>query len=627
MLKRDKIWIFILLAIVIFQYSEIIFHKKIFYIRDLIYIFHPWKTAVTESLMNGRMPLWNPYSYCGMPLLANFQTAVFYPFSIFFYIFGFIVGLKLYIIGHTFLAALFLFLYLRSKKIKTIASIAGGVIFSFGGYFITKIEFLSLFGTGIWLPLIILLFSGNIFICALAIAISLFAGYLPTIFFIMIFLFVEALVENKLKKLVLVIFTTIIISAIQILPGVELILNSVRKSGLKIEDASIWAMHFFDWLSIMSPIFLGKEADSFVGEKYFWLRSFWIGFGASIVAVASFFFKRKIIVHKKTILYLFLIFFSLFFSVGRLTPLYGLAYNYIPGFNLMRYPSQILYIPFFIFIILTVEGLTKLKKITAVLSILIISELTFYIYKIHPTIEHSFYFERGLIANFLTKNKTYFRFFSTPKTTAIRTIKVPDYGNIGIYIIRDRLSGIISVPYHLFDANGIGEPLEINEQDELIYEIKRKKDVDDASGLLSLLNIKYILSDYTLNSKNWQLVHKSHLFIYENKKFQDRSYVIDENGKKYNAEIISYLPEKIKIEAQNSGTLILSDTFYRGWNAYINGQKTNIEKANRIFRSLKLQNAKNYIVFFLYNPILFTIGLLISLLSICIIIFVEKSRQ
>ncbi|MDO8733824.1 MAG: hypothetical protein Q7K21_01525, partial [Elusimicrobiota bacterium] len=287
MLKRDKIWIFVLLFIIIFQYSEIIFYKNIFFIRDLTYLFHPWKTTVTESLINGKMPLWNPYSYCGMPLLANFQTAVFYPFSIFFYILGFILGLKLFIIIHTFLAALFLFLYLRSKKIKTTASVTGGILFAFGGYLITKIEFLSLLGTAIWLPLILILFSGtqSVFICALAVAISLFAGYPPVLFFIMIFLFVEALVQNKFKKLVFIFFFSILISAIQILPAIELILNSVRKSGLIETDASVWSTHFSDWLSLISPIFLKEEVSGlFTGEKYFWLRSFWIGFVAFSVA-------------------------------------------------------------------------------------------------------------------------------------------------------------------------------------------------------------------------------------------------------------------------------------------------------------------------------------------------------
>jgi len=128
----------------------------------------------------------------------------------------------------------------------------------------------------------------------LLVAILLFAGYPPVLFFIMIFLFAEALFENKLKKLVFILFFSILILATQILPSIELVLNSVRKSGLIETDASVWSTHFSYWLSLISPIFLKEEILAlFTGVKYFWLRSFWIGFVAFSVAVASFFFEKK----------------------------------------------------------------------------------------------------------------------------------------------------------------------------------------------------------------------------------------------------------------------------------------------------------------------------------------------
>ena len=86
------------------------------------------------------------------------------------------------------------------------------------------------------------------------------------------------------------------------------------------------------------------------------------------------------------------------------------------------------------------------------MSILITSEIMFYIYKIYPTITHDFYSERGLVANFLMKDKTYFRFFSTPKTAASGKIAVPDYGDIGWYVLRDRITGLSSIPFHIYDA-------------------------------------------------------------------------------------------------------------------------------------------------------------------------------
>ena len=45
---------------------------------DIITQIYPWKHFTIETFKNGQIPLWNPYSFSGTPLLANFQSAVFY---------------------------------------------------------------------------------------------------------------------------------------------------------------------------------------------------------------------------------------------------------------------------------------------------------------------------------------------------------------------------------------------------------------------------------------------------------------------------------------------------------------------------------------------------------------------
>ncbi|OGS44925.1 MAG: hypothetical protein A2539_04415 [Elusimicrobia bacterium RIFOXYD2_FULL_34_15] len=629
MKKKDIIWIIFILIIVVFQYNEIIFHKKIFFMRDLTYLFHPWKTAVSESLLKGNIPLWNPYSYCGMPLLANFQSAVFYPFSILFYVFGFINGLKLFTILHTFLGSLFVFLYFRNKKFKIMPSFTVGIIFSLGGYLITKIEFLSLYGTTIWLPLFLMLsLNSNIFIGALVFSFIIFAGYPPIIIFFLTLLFIEAFFDKKLKNILLILLSGLLVSSIQILPSIELILNSIRKSGLSITDTTVWSANFSDIISLISPIFLKVEQTGlFSGEKYFWLKSFWIGFIAAFMAILgiiiTIFNKDFYLNRKKSIVYLCLVLFSLFFSLGSKTPIYIFIYKYIPVFNLIRYPAYILLIPFFIFIIYIATGLNNIKKASFLLTFLIVFELLIYTHKIHPTIEYNYYSEKGSITNFLQKDKDYFRFFLTPKTAWSEKIKIPDYGNIGWYILKDRLPGITSITSHLFDAGGIGEPIETIEHSRFINQIQLKNSADDANELLSDANVKYLLCDDIINSKFWKLAYKSHLFIYKNSNFVERSFVIDKNNKKRASNIIYYSPDKIKVETVNSGNLLFLDSYYPGWQAYINGKKSAIRKDNYIFRAITLKNSDKYLIHFLYRPILFTIGVLISLISICIIIICD----
>jgi hypothetical protein len=48
---------------------------------DQCFQFVPWRQAVREALRQGRLPLWNPESFCGAPQAATLQAAVFYPIA------------------------------------------------------------------------------------------------------------------------------------------------------------------------------------------------------------------------------------------------------------------------------------------------------------------------------------------------------------------------------------------------------------------------------------------------------------------------------------------------------------------------------------------------------------------
>jgi hypothetical protein len=44
--------------------------------------FYPWRVLTRQLISEGYLPLWNPYSYSGYPLLANAQSAVLYPINL-----------------------------------------------------------------------------------------------------------------------------------------------------------------------------------------------------------------------------------------------------------------------------------------------------------------------------------------------------------------------------------------------------------------------------------------------------------------------------------------------------------------------------------------------------------------
>jgi hypothetical protein len=89
-----------------------------------------------------------------------------------------------------------------------------------------------------------------------------------------------------------------------------------------------------------------------------------------------------------------------------------------------------------------------------------------------------------------------------------------------------------------------------------------------------------------------------------------------------NAKLISYKPNfvSIKTDTNTSSMLYLSDTYYPGWNAYIDGLPTKIYKANYAFRAVLVPKGVHKIEF-KYQPISFAYGMCLSILSIIVTMF------
>ena len=85
-------------------------------------------------------------------------------------------------------------------------------------------------------------------------------------------------------------------------------------------------------------------------------------------------------------------------------------------------------------------------------------------------------------------------------------------------------------------------------------------------------------------------------------------------------KLLSYKPQEIifKVSAQNDKILFLSDTYYPGWKAYIDGRQTNIYRANYAFRAIVVPGGV-HTGKFIYDPDSFKIGYMISFLSVGIL--------
>ena len=71
----------VVLAGLLAIYGRLIFEGMVLSGYDVQTYFYPYWAYTAASLGDGRLPLWNPHVFMGVPFLANPQAAVLYPLN------------------------------------------------------------------------------------------------------------------------------------------------------------------------------------------------------------------------------------------------------------------------------------------------------------------------------------------------------------------------------------------------------------------------------------------------------------------------------------------------------------------------------------------------------------------
>ncbi len=381
---------FALLSLAALYFRDVLSGTYLLIERDLSGYFIPPRFLWVELVKNGTFPLWNPYYLNGHPLFATLQPGVFYPLSIIYFFLPFDLAFNYTIVLHFFLAGLSTFLLLRCLKASYCASLISAITLMLGGYLLSIHCFLNNLLSIAWAPLVFLLFllglqripphpnplpqgdrkgegGGLKFIifsglaaCAMFLGGGVEIVYV-TIAMVCLLTFVESRVrsqesgvkmydsgltthDSRLRKLgYLGIFIAVFlgVSAVQLLPFMELSAHSIRAGGLHYEEATTWSMHPRDLLQFFLPDLYGYRLspEKFWNEQN-WLKTIYLGTIPFLLSLL-FFIKRD----KKVLCALLLIIAgSLILAFGGNTPVYYYLYKYVPYFNKIRYPVKFMFL-------------------------------------------------------------------------------------------------------------------------------------------------------------------------------------------------------------------------------------------------------------------------------------------
>ncbi len=285
----------------------------------------------------------------------------------------------------------------------------------------------------------------------------------------------------------------------------------------------------------------------------------------------------------------------------------------------------------------------------------------------------------GSAIEFLQRDKNLFRIFDSPATLR-QNMFVPerDYFE-GMSGLRERVVSDRGVSFGIYDAYGYSSLY--NRRHEEIVDIIISSNAPDETNLLSLLNVKYVISPKAFKADGYNMVRKSEkVNIYENKNVLPRAFLAEKaviikgekkilekmkskefipekevileevldsalcasleqysssdrresRAKRVSREesvsILKYKPNYVEIEAEMSapGFLVLGDTYYPGWKVFVDGKKDKIYRADYILRAVYLKPGK-HIVKFTYDPFSFKIGMLISAVT-CVAVVLAWRR-
>jgi hypothetical protein len=129
-------------------------------LSDPVLQFVPWLAFARRELLAGRLPLWNPHQFGGVPLLGNSISALGSPLAWPALAFGIDPGWNVSLVLRVVFAAAAAFLWLRDRGRSRAAAALGAVAFAVSGSFIAWLEHPQTLATA-GVPLL-LLFGGRL---------------------------------------------------------------------------------------------------------------------------------------------------------------------------------------------------------------------------------------------------------------------------------------------------------------------------------------------------------------------------------------------------------------------------------------------------------------------------------
>ncbi len=344
--------------------------------------FVPWWDFAWETLLQGRIPLWNPWVGMGAPLVANYQSAIFYPpYWILLFVYG-LAGIKwmswsltFVVVFHLIWSGLGTAKLLKEMGLGKLAQTVGGLAFSLSGYLVARAGFLSINAAAAWLPWV-LLFGMRVIqkkkyaviLLSAILAFQLLAGHAQTTWYSILLGGIWILywsinnsepnnwarnIWRSISKYAIAGLLAVGISAIQLIPTAEFLLQSQRSVEYGYAEAMTYSFWPWRFLTLFVPNLFGNpSAGNYWGYGNFWEDAVYIGLLPILIALGA--MTRGLlgiskkgssqtnINYGKLVVFLSgIVFVSFLLALGENSFLFPFLYRNVPTFKFFQAPTRL----------------------------------------------------------------------------------------------------------------------------------------------------------------------------------------------------------------------------------------------------------------------------------------------
>jgi hypothetical protein len=364
----------IFLALALFAcFPQVWLGAESFFARDYGVLAFPNISFQRECFWRGELPMWNPYSNCGQPFLAQWGTMTLYPGSLIYLLLPLPWSLGVFSLAHVWLGGLGMYLLTRRWTETNFAAALAGTLYVFNGIMFASFAWPNYLATLGWMPFVVLLAEratregGRWMVgAALVGAMQMLTGAPEVILFTwliigVLFLCDVARAPGALfpfgRRVVGMVLLTAALAAAQLVPFFELLHHSHRDAAFA---TSKWQLPLWGWANFLVPFYNAFEAPS---GQYFqydqgFLTSVYLGGTALMLALLAVFRWPELRVRVLFVLALI----AVLLAFGEHTPIYSTIRKVVPFVGLGRYSVKFLFVLAFVIPLLAGCGLAAVVK-------------------------------------------------------------------------------------------------------------------------------------------------------------------------------------------------------------------------------------------------------------------------